>query len=102
MLEKVQWNCPYDNRQYRQILEKERIYTFLLGLNKDLDEVRERILSIKPLPNVREVFSEVQREETRRKVMLGAPNTTSNGESSTFATRSPQPSAGQQRRGNQP
>ena len=88
MLEEVQWNCPYDNRQYRQILEKERIYTFLLGLNKDLDEVRERILSIKPLHNVREVFSEVQKEDSWRKVMLGALNTTSNAESPALIARS--------------
>lgn len=71
MLEDVTWKCPDDGKQYKQIQEKERIYKFLLGLNRDLDEVRGRILSTKPLPSVREVFSEVRREEIRRKVMLG-------------------------------
>ncbi|GAV58382.1 UBN2_3 domain-containing protein [Cephalotus follicularis] len=75
MLEDIKWHCPEDTQQYNKILEKERIYKFLLGLNKELDEVRGRILSIKPLPSVREVFSVVRREESRRKVMLGLGTT---------------------------
>ncbi|MBN8124842.1 hypothetical protein, partial [Vibrio vulnificus] len=71
ILEDIKWHCVDDNKQYKQILEKERIYKFLLGLNKELDEVRGRILSINPLPSVREVFSEVCREESRKKLMLG-------------------------------
>ncbi|GAV83491.1 UBN2_3 domain-containing protein, partial [Cephalotus follicularis] len=67
MLEDIKWHCPEDTQQYKKIQEKERIYKFLLGLNKELDEVRGRILNIKPLPSVCEVFSEVRREETRRK-----------------------------------
>lgn len=42
-----------------------------MGLDKSLDEVRGRILGTKPLPNLREVFSEVRREESRKRVMLG-------------------------------
>ena len=53
------------------MVEKDRIYKFLLRLNKDLDEVCGRILGTKPLPKIREVFSEVRREESRRKLMLG-------------------------------
>ncbi|GAV84696.1 UBN2_3 domain-containing protein [Cephalotus follicularis] len=59
MLEDIEWHCPEDNQQYKKILEKERIYKSLLCLNKEFDEVRGRILSIKTLPSVREVFSEV-------------------------------------------
>lgn len=32
---------------------------FLLGLNKDLDEVRGKIMGMKPLPTIREAFLEV-------------------------------------------
>ena len=42
----------------------------MLGLNRDLDEVRGRVLGTKPLPKLREVFSEVRIEESRRKFML--------------------------------
>ena len=46
------------------------MFVFLAGLNTDLDEVRGRVLGRKPLPSIREVFSEVRREEARRHVML--------------------------------
>ena len=46
------------------------MYVFLTGYNQELDEVRGRIMGRKPLPSICEVFSEVLREETRRKVML--------------------------------
>ncbi|XP_038886270.1 uncharacterized protein LOC120076493 [Benincasa hispida] len=46
------------------------LFKFLLGLNKELDEVHGRILAIKPLPNIKEIFAKV-REESRKKLMLG-------------------------------
>ncbi|CAN1143679.1 hypothetical protein LINPERHAP2_LOCUS13722, partial [Linum perenne] len=45
---------------------------FLVGLNAELDEVRGRIIGRDPLPPIAEVFNEVRREETRRRVMLGS------------------------------
>lgn len=69
--EEVEWKSPEDKKLYNKLVEKDRIYKFLLGLNKELDEVRGRVLGTKPLPKVREVFSEVKREESRRKLMLG-------------------------------
>ena len=53
------------------MVEKDRVFDFLAGLNKELDEVRGRILGREPLPNSREAFAEVRREESRRQVMLG-------------------------------
>lgn len=50
--------------------KKKWVFKFLLGLNKKLDEVRGRILAIKPIPNIREVFAEVIREESRKRLML--------------------------------
>lgn len=81
----IEWKCPDDKKQYNGLLEKDRIYKFLLGLNKDLDEVRGRILGTKQLPKIREVFSEVRREESRRKLMLG--NTTLLSESFALAAK---------------
>lgn len=37
ILEDIKWSCSNDDRQYKQIQEKERTYKFLLGLNQDLD-----------------------------------------------------------------
>lgn len=47
-----------------------RVFEFLAGLNRDLDDVRGRILGRRPLPSTRDVFAEVRREEARQKVML--------------------------------
>ena len=66
----IPWKCSDDGNTYNQMLEKDRVFDFLQGLNKDLDEVRGRILGVKPLPSLREVFSEVRREKSQRRVML--------------------------------
>ena len=52
LFEEHNWRCPDDGILYRQIIEQKRIYKFLIGLNKNLDEVRGRILGSKPLPNI--------------------------------------------------
>ena len=53
-------------------MEQKRLFKFFLGLNRELDDVRGRIMGIKPLPSLREAFSEVRREESRKKVMMGS------------------------------
>ncbi|RVX10421.1 Retrovirus-related Pol polyprotein from transposon TNT 1-94 [Vitis vinifera] len=88
--EELVWKCPEDGLLYKKVIEKERIYKFLLGLNKNLDEVRGRVVSIKPLPSVREVFSEIRREESRQKVMLGTQNSSKNLENSALVARGTQ------------
>ena len=77
------------------------MYKFLLGLNKNLDEVRGRILGTKPLPNIREAFSKVCKEESRKKVMMGSQTTSTVTESSALAAHGTQyqPSDNRQRKG---
>ena len=41
---------------YKKIVEQKRTFKFLLGLNKDLDQVRSHVLGTKPLPRPREVY----------------------------------------------
>ncbi|RVW94063.1 Retrovirus-related Pol polyprotein from transposon TNT 1-94 [Vitis vinifera] len=36
--EELVWKCPEDGLLYKKVIEKEHIYKFLLGLNKNLDE----------------------------------------------------------------
>ncbi|XP_024030846.1 uncharacterized protein LOC112094389 [Morus notabilis] len=71
MFESHGWKCPEDNILYRKIVEQKRTFKFLLGLNKNLDEVRGRVMGTKPLLSLREGFFEVRREESRKKVMMG-------------------------------
>ena len=77
------WSGPTDVALYRQILTHERTYDFLAGLGRSLDEIQGRILGVKPLPSLDEIFAEVHREESRKQVMLGS--TSPSFESSTLA-----------------
>ena len=61
--------CTGDSVHFKK-MENERVFQFLARLNCELDDVRSRVLSRRLLPSIREVFSEVQREESRRRVML--------------------------------
>ncbi|RVX06283.1 Retrovirus-related Pol polyprotein from transposon TNT 1-94 [Vitis vinifera] len=72
LFETHSWKCSDDAATYRQIVEQKRLFKFFLGLNRELDDVRGRIKGIKPLPSLREAFSEVRREESRKKVMMGS------------------------------
>ncbi|KAK2452382.1 putative mitochondrial protein [Trifolium repens] len=87
VFEEHKWTCTADSKKYKEIVEKKRIFKFLMGLNKNLDEVRGRILGTKPLPSIREVFSEVRREESRKKVMLGESFVLPVAEQSALAAR---------------
>ncbi|KAL3520219.1 hypothetical protein ACH5RR_018368 [Cinchona calisaya] len=42
VFEEYHWECPNDARRFKEIVEKKRIFKFLMGLNKNLDEVRGR------------------------------------------------------------
>ncbi|KAL5775182.1 hypothetical protein ACOSP7_012739 [Xanthoceras sorbifolium] len=72
LFEKHNWKCAEDGIRYKKIIEKKRVFKFLIGLNQNLDGVRGRILGTKPLPLLREAFSEVRREESQKKVVLEA------------------------------
>lgn len=71
MFHSASWKNPADALLFKQIVQKDRIYDFLAGLTKDLDDVRGRLLGLRPLPSLDEIFAEVRREEHRRRVMLG-------------------------------
>ncbi|RVW59207.1 hypothetical protein CK203_095616 [Vitis vinifera] len=59
------WQMKQEDREVTEY------YTEMLArLNCELDDVRSRVLSRRSLPSIREVFSEVQQEESRRRVML--------------------------------
>ncbi|RVX22935.1 hypothetical protein CK203_008436 [Vitis vinifera] len=83
------WKCPEDTALYWKIVEQKRTFKFLLGLNKNLDEVRGRVMGTKPLPSIREAFSEVRREESWKKVMMGSQNSAPTIEGSALIARGP-------------
>lgn len=64
------WKCKKDEKLHCSIVENKRVFKFLMGLNKSLDDVRSRVLSNMPMTTLRAVFSEVRQEESRGRVMM--------------------------------
>lgn len=59
------WSCPQTNVKAVKMIEKERVFEFLVGLDKELDEVRGKDSDKEILPSIREVFAEGRREQSR-------------------------------------
>ncbi|KAE8715706.1 hypothetical protein F3Y22_tig00110160pilonHSYRG00175 [Hibiscus syriacus] len=59
MYYEVDWGEDLEHTKFMSHLNKERLYEFLAGLNRDLDEVRGRILGRTYLPTIREAFIEL-------------------------------------------
>ncbi|RVX18214.1 hypothetical protein CK203_006577 [Vitis vinifera] len=45
-----EWECTGDSVRFKKKMENERVFEFLAGLNHELDDVRSRVLSRRPLP----------------------------------------------------
>ena len=58
----ISWHCPEYSTKYTKMLEKERVFDFLHDLNKDLDEVCDRLLGTAPFPSIREAFAKIRHE----------------------------------------
>ena len=80
MYNKYEWKSSEDYEHNRKMVENNRIYKFLVGLNVKFDEVRGRIIGRVPLSSIGEIFSKVWREESRRSVMLEAKGLSENVE----------------------
>jgi hypothetical protein len=61
--------CAADAVQI-EMIEEERIYEFLGGLNSNYDPVRVQIFGKEPLPSLQVVISYIQNEESHRSTML--------------------------------
>lgn len=63
VFEKLAWNYPDDAKRYTEILER-----FLMRLNKNLDQVRERILGMKHCRISVRYFPKKRRKQKKGKV----------------------------------
>ncbi|RVW99246.1 Retrovirus-related Pol polyprotein from transposon TNT 1-94 [Vitis vinifera] len=86
-IEGILHDLRQDGLLYKKIVEGKRVFKFLLGLNKNLDEIRGRIMGVKPLPSLRKAFSEVHREESRKNLMMGSHQQLNMAESSALKTQ---------------
>ncbi|CAA6665274.1 unnamed protein product [Spirodela intermedia] len=74
---------PFDAALYREEIERDRTYEYLVELNSEYDQVRIQILGREKLPPLNEVISLVRGEESCRNLMLGSQNV----ENSIFMTK---------------
>ncbi|CAL5398026.1 unnamed protein product [Camellia sinensis] len=63
--------CANDILTYTTKVNSQHVYIFLAGLDSQLDGVRGRILSTKPLPNLHTVYATVCVEANRQGAMFG-------------------------------
>ena len=72
--------CAVDIQKYNALLQEDRVYTFLEGLDDRLDNIRSDVLQLKPFPTVEQAYAYVRKEAIRQTVML-----TNNGNSTAAA-----------------
>ena len=63
-------NCATDIPKYNTILQEDKVYIFLDGLDDRLDKIRSDVLQIRPFPTIEQAYAHVRREEIRQAVML--------------------------------
>ncbi|KAL4644557.1 hypothetical protein ACB092_02G173100 [Castanea dentata] len=68
--------CAIDIQKYNSILQEDRVYTFLDGLDYRLDKTRSDVLQLKPFPTVEQAYAFVRRKEVRQTVMISGVDTT--------------------------
>ncbi|KAJ8619667.1 hypothetical protein MRB53_028196 [Persea americana] len=62
--------CAVDIHKYNSILQEDRVYVFLDGLDDRLDKIRADMLQLRPFPTVEQAYAHVRREAIRQTVMI--------------------------------
>lgn len=62
--------CTADIHHYNKLIQEERVYTFLDGLDDKLDHIRSDVLQLYPFPTVEQAYAHVRRETNRQAVMV--------------------------------
>jgi hypothetical protein len=69
--------CEVDIQKYNSIIQEDRVYTFLDGLDDRLDKIRADVLQLHPFPTIEQAYAHVRREYLRQMVMLSKADTSS-------------------------
>jgi hypothetical protein len=62
--------CPKDIEKHNSLVQEERVYNFLGGLDDHLDSIRAEVLRIEPFPYIEEAFARVRQEDVRQNYHL--------------------------------
>ncbi|KAI5419234.1 hypothetical protein KIW84_043418, partial [Lathyrus oleraceus] len=66
--------CQVDIQHYNTLIQEERMYVFLDGLDDRLDNIRSDVLQMKLFPTVEQAYAHVRREALRQAVMTNNSN----------------------------
>jgi hypothetical protein len=68
--------CSIDIQKYNSIIQEDRVYVFLDGLDDRLDKIQSDVLQLQPFPTVEQAYAHVRREDIRQasKITGGADN----------------------------
>ena len=69
--------CEVDIQKYNSMIQEDRFYTFLDGLDDRLDKIRADVLQLQPFPTLEQAYAHVRREDLRQMVMLTKEETIS-------------------------
>ncbi|KAG6742011.1 hypothetical protein POTOM_055293 [Populus tomentosa] len=58
------------SQRHNTLLQEDRVYVFLDGLDDRLDKIRSDVLQLQPFPSVEQAYAYVRREDIRQSVML--------------------------------
>ena len=70
-IEPYTMECTPDIERYTTMVNSQRLYVFLVGLDSHLDGVCGRVLATTPLPNLQVAYAIVYAEANRQDAMLG-------------------------------
>ena len=62
--------CVYDIQKYNTLLQEDRVYTFLDGLDDRLDKIKSDVLQLKSFPTVEQLYAYVRKEDMKQTIML--------------------------------
>lgn len=62
----VRWKLQGVMQYWSNLLKKDQLFHFLMGLDPGLGHLRDQVLAQKPLPNVREAYDFIHSEELRK------------------------------------
>ena len=71
--------CSIDIQSYNSMLQEERVYIFLEGLDDRLDHVRSNVLRLKPFPSIEHAYAHIRREDLRQSMMISRAKVVTSG-----------------------
>ena len=87
-----------DLARFKKREEIDRVFMFLAGVNAGFDDVKGRVLGKRPLPSIREVFSELRQEEGWKRVMSCLSSQPADVEGSALATCGADPTSNKKKK----